>query len=296
MKILITGGSGLLGKSLIETGKDGHEITATYIGNYTMQDVESVRYEKLDIRDKQGYIHIFKEFRPDVTIHTAGVGSPDYAEQNREESHDINIGGTRNILFCCEKYDSKLILISSNGVYDGEKAPYSEEDPAEPINYYGELKIIAEEMLMKARIPYAIVRPILMYGWNHPYERSNIATHCLAKMREGEKVYVYEDVFVTPLFSLNCAKAIWKIIREEKYDLFNIAGAERVSIYQMIKTMADIFELNSELVKPVPQGYFTELVKRPRDTSFVTAKMREVLGIRPLSVYEGLMAMKSCQE
>jgi dTDP-4-dehydrorhamnose reductase len=296
MKILITGGSGLLGKSLIETRKHGCEIVATYIGNYTMQDVDSIRYEKLDIRNKEDHDRLFKEFKPDVAIHTAGVGSPDYAEQHREESHNINIGGARNILSCCEKHDSKLIFISSNGIYDGEKAPYSEEDRAKPINYYGEIKLKTEEMIMDAGITHAIIRPILMYGWNHPFERSNIATYCLARMTEGEKVSVYEDVFLTPLFSHSCAKAIWKVIEEDKYDIFNIAGAERSSIYQMIRKMADIFGLNSELIEPVRQGHFNELVKRPRDTSFRTTKMRDVLGIEPISLYEGFTAMKDCRK
>jgi dTDP-4-dehydrorhamnose reductase len=62
----------------------------------------------------------------------------------------------------------------------------------------------------------------------------------------------------------------------------------------MIKKMADIFGLNSELVEPVRQGYFNELVKRPRDTSFSTVKMQKVLGIEPLSLCEGFAAMRDC--
>ncbi|HAJ26440.1 MAG TPA: hypothetical protein DCG53_04215 [Syntrophus sp. (in: bacteria)] len=297
MRVLITGGTGLLGKALIESRNQPYDIVvATYVGNYSMSDSDDIRYLKLDIRNQDGYAYLFQEFTPDVIIHTAGIGSPDYAEQHREESWDINIGGTRNILSCCEKYNSKLIFISSNGIYDGEKAPYNEEDPAEPINYYGELKVKAEEMIMDAGSQHAIVRPILMYGWNHPFERPNIATYCLSKLIEGEKVSVYDDVFLTPLFSKSCADAIWRIIEGNKCGVFNIAGSERASIYQMIRKMADILGLNSELVEPVQQGYFNELVKRPRDTSFRTWKMQKVLGIEPLSLNEGFTAMKDCRE
>lgn len=292
MRILITGGSGLLGKALIETRKDGHHIAATYIGNYTMQDADSIRYEKLDIRNREGHDLLFKEFRPDATIHTAGIGSPDYAEQHREESWDINIGGTRNILLCCEKYDSRLIFISSNGIYDGENAPYNEEDKANPINYYGELKLKGEELLATARIPYAIVRPILMYGWNHPFERSNIVTYALNSLEKDSVVHVYDDVFTTPLFSVVCAKVIWKIIQDERFEVFNIAGAERVSVYQMIRKLAAVFELNKDLVHPVQQGFFNELVRRPTDTSYRTDKMQDILGILSLTLQEGFEEMK----
>ena len=285
-----------MGKSLIEIRKQKSEIVATYVGNYTMKNCDDIEYKKLDIRDYNAYEQLFQQYKPDVTIHTAGIGSPDYAEKRRKETWDINVGGTRNIYSLCERNDSRLVYISSNGIYDGEKAPYGEEDLPEPVNYYGEVKLKAEEILMKARIPCAIVRPILMYGWNYPFERSNIATYALESMAKGLKIQVYDDVFVTPLFSISCGKVIWRIIQDERYDVFNIAGAERVSVYQMIKKLADIFEFKEDLVEPVQQGFFNELVKRPKDTSFKTDKMQAVLGMKALSLNEGLKAMKASRK
>ena len=293
MKILITGGSGLLGKSLIETRKPKFKIVATYVGKYMVNNYDDIQFQKLDIRDYDAYEQLFRQFRPDVTIHTAGIGSPDYAENHRKETWDMNVESTRDIYSLCERNNSRLVYISSNGIYDGEKAPYGEEDLPEPTNYYGEVKLKAEEILMNARIPCAIVRPILMYGWNHPFERSNIATYALERMVKGLKVQVYDDVFLTPLYSIMCGKAIWRIIQDERYDIFNIAGSERVSIYGMIKKVADIFEFNKNLVEPVKQGFFNELVRRPKDTSFKTDKMQSVLGMKPLSLNEGLKAMKA---
>jgi dTDP-4-dehydrorhamnose reductase len=296
MRIIITGGTGLLGKSLIETCEPRHEIVATYIGGYNMEDCPQFRYRRLDIRDHIGHAHLLEGFSPDVIIHTAGIGSPDYAEQHTEESWEINIGGTRNILSLCEKYNAKLIYISSNGIYDGEKAPYGEEDMPEPINYYGMLKLEGEKLLAKAKIPCSIVRPILMYGWNHVFERHNIATYAISKITNGEQVQVYDDIFVTPLFSHSCAKAIWKIIEKEKYDIFNIAGADRVSIYQLLGKVAEIFDLDANLIKPVQQGFFNEWVKRPKDTSFKTDKMEKELDLKPLSLDEGLRLMKEIRQ
>ena len=292
MKVIITGGTGLLGKSLIETSTSDVDIMATYIGGYTMEDCPGVTYRKLDIRDYAGHADLFAAFKPDVTIHTAGIGSPDYAEQHRNETWDMNVGGTRNIESLCRQYQSRLVYISSNGIYDGERAPYGEEDMPVPINYYGKLKLKTEEEMLKAGIPVAIVRPILMYGWNHPFERSNIATYALKNLERGSVVHVYDDVFITPLFSVTCAKAIWKIIEVEQFDVFNIAGAERVSIYQMIRKLADVFGLNEDLVHPVQQGFFNELVRRPTDTSFRTDKMQAILGILPLTLQEGFTEMK----
>ena len=296
LRILITGGTGLLGKALIENRSNGDEIVATYIGNYTVEDCEGVKYLQLDIGDLEGCIRIFRDFEPEVVTHTASIGSPDYAENNRKKTEDINVAGTQKILSICEQYGAKFIYISSNGIYDGELAPYNEESRAEPINFYGEVKLKAETVTKKAKTQHAIVRPILMYGWNHSFERSNIVTQAIFKLQRGEVMHAYDDVYANPLYNCSCAIAIWEIIKRGKYDVFNIAGADRVTIYQLIRKVAEIFNLNGNLVKPVQQGFFNELVKRPRDTSFKTDKMEKELDLKPLSLDEGLRLMKAMQK
>jgi dTDP-4-dehydrorhamnose reductase len=134
-----------------------------------------------------------------------------------------------------------------------------------------------------------------MYGWNHPFERSNIVTQTIMKLQKGEVMHAYDDVYTNPLFNYSCAMAIWGIIKKEKYDVFNISGAERVSIYQLLRKVAEIFNFDGNLIKPVQQGYFNELVRRPKDTSFKTEKMEKELDLKPLSLDEGLRLMKETQ-
>lgn len=293
-KVLITGGTGLLGKALIEASR-GHDIVSIHSSSYKMANNAVIRYENMDVRDNTGLDNLFASFKPDVVIHTAGVGSPDYAEKHKEETWQINVQGTKNMLRNCECIGSKFIYISSNGIYDGKKARYAEEDEATPINFYGQVKLEGENIARSARVPWAIVRPILMYGWNHHFERNNVVTFAISRFREGKKVFAYDDVFVNPLFAGNCAKAIWKIVEDGKYDIFNIAGSDRINIYELAKKTAIIFGLDPGLAVPVQQGFFNELVKRPKDTSFDTEKMTRVLGLTPLSVDEGLSMMKKTE-
>ena len=296
MKILITGGTGLLGKSLIETASKGFEIVATHMGSCALKDTKRVKYRVLDIRDEKEHARLYRQFRPNVTIHTAGVGSPDYAERHKEEAWNINISGTKNIIKQCEKFGSALIYVSSNGIYDGDNAPYGEEDEAYPLNYYGQVKLEGERVSRASTVPCAIVRPILLYGWNHQEGRQNIVTYALSRFNSGEEVYAYNDVFVNPIFAPACADAIWKIFKEGKYEKFNIGGKDTVSIYRLLKSAAEVFGFDPNLVIPVHQGFFNELVRRPKDTSLDTGRMRNALGIEPLSVEKGLDLMKKSRK
>lgn len=292
MKILITGGTGLLGKALAGSINAKYEIIATFIGNYEIPDTKQIRYRKLDVRDGEGYLHLFKDFRPEVAIHTAGVNSPDYAQKNSDEAHEINVGGTQNILKAAEACGSKFIYISSNAIYDGEHAPYPEEAEPDPVNRYGQLKLEGEMIARKANVPWAIVRPILMYGWNYAFERPNVLTIGISKLRKTEKFYVYDNVYYNPLYYYSCAEAIWAIIEKNKFEIFNVGGKDRLSIYAFMREAAKVFALDEGLLMPVQQGFFKELVKRPRDTSYATSKMENILGITPLSVPEGLARMR----
>ncbi len=285
-----------MGKSLIETAKKGREILATHLGNCELKDKTCVKYMTLDIRDDKGYAGLYEAFRPDVTIHAAGIGSPDYAEKHKEETRQINIGGTRNILKYCGKFGSALVYISSNGIYDGNKAPYRETDEASPINYYGRIKLEGENISKRSAVPCSIVRPILLYGWHHTGGRHNIVTYALSRLEKKEKAFVYEDVFVNPIFAPACAEAIWKIIEQGRHETFNIAGKDVVSIYGLVRAAAGIFGLDPNLVIPVRQGFFNELVPRPKNTSYDIGKMRDVLGIAPSSVEEGLLLMKKSRK
>lgn len=292
MRILITGGTGLLGRALVSSAENNHEIVCTYVGDYEILNTPQIIYKKLDMCDREGYFHLFRDFKPEVTIHTAGVNKPDYVESNNKEAWKTNVGGTQNVISACEEFNSKFIYISSNAIYNGDSAPYREEDNADPVNYYGKIKLACEEITKESDTIWAIVRPILMYGWNYAFERPNIVTAGISRLRKREKFFVYDDVYYTPLYHRCCAEAIWKMIENNKFEIFNIGGKDSASIYELLKEVVRVFELDGNLLIPVQQGFFKELVKRPKDTSYNTAKMENVLGLKPLEIKRGLELMR----
>ncbi len=293
-KVLITGVTGLLGKALAETNP-GQSLIGTYLPKTYGVPFYDFPTETLDVRDGEKCLILFEKYRPDVVIHTASVGSVDYCETHKEETWEVNVTGTQNLVHFAEKFGSRFVFISSNAVYDGERAPYRETDPVSPINYYGKLKVEGEKVVLNSPLFKTIIRPILMYGWHHPSGRPNPVTWQLSMMEKGEPVKMVDDIYCNPLYSVNCADAIWAAINKEKQGVFNIAGKNRISRFDFAREVAEVFGFSPSLVEAVPNSYFKEIAPRPKDTSYCVDKMEKELGVRALTSREGLLQMKNSQ-
>ena len=291
-RILITGGTGLLGQALLNIAPQGIKMAGTYLPGKAPSTELACPFFPLDVRHKDQVEQLFDQVRPDLVIHTASIGSVDYSEHHREESWAVNVGGTQNIGQACARHHAQLIFISSNAVFDGEHPFYAEDAPVNPINYYGQLKVEGEEWVKASGLEYAIVRPILMYGWHLPIERGNWVTSWIRSLSRGERVKVVDDVRSKPLYAPSCAEVIWAIIAQNKTGVYHAAGADHITLYEFALQTAEVFNLDKSLIDPVPSSYFSEIAPRPKDTSFDTTKMENDLGIKAWSVRDGLLHMR----
>jgi len=295
VRILITGATGLLGIALQESIQDNVELFGVYHPPRSLPLPLRAQIRPADVTDMTLMRAIFEWAKPYVVIHAAAIGSVDFAEQHREQTRAVNVGGTQVVAALCREFNSKLVYISSNAVFDGNTPFYSETDPVNPINYYGKLKVEAEETVKVSGASWAIIRPILMYGWNYPGERQTPVAWWLQSLRERKPIKVVNNVFSKPLYVESCAQTVWAAVRLQRCGLFHIAGRDHISLYHFALKTAETFGLDSKLIEPVPDSYFPELAARPRDTSFDTTKMESELGVAPMSVEEGLQRMKGCE-
>jgi dTDP-4-dehydrorhamnose reductase len=292
LNIFITAGSGLLGKALLETCPDEFKLNATYFPNKPDSFPESVNFFELNITDRDKVLKCIKKIKPDVIIHTAAIGNVDFCEKNKDISWITNVDGTKNIIEAARECNSEIIYISSNAVFDGSNPPYKEEDEINPISYYGETKVICERLVKNSGLKNVIIRAILMYGWNNPLERQNMVTWILDSISKGVQLKIVNDIYSNPLLSLNCADAIWAVIKKEKTGIFHVAGSNCVSRYDFALKIAEIFDLNKNMLAPVPNSYFTEIAPRPCNTCLCTDKMEQELKIRSIGIEEGLKILK----
>ena len=292
-RVLITGGTGLVGVAVQRSAPKHIQGFSIYFPERSLPEPLPFPVRAADVSDRRQMQAVFEWANPDVVIHTAAIGSVDFAERNREQTRKVNVGGTEVVAELCQIFKSRLIYISSNAVFDGRTPFYSETAPVNPINYYGKLKVEAEKVVRESNIPWAIVRPILMYGWPYPGERDNPVVWWVRSLEHGKPIKVVDNVLTKPLPAWSCAEAIWALIQQHRTAIYHAAGRDHISLYQFALLTAAVFGLDASLITPVPDSYFPEIAPRPKDTSFDTTKMETELGVKPVGVRDGLLKMKS---
>ena len=290
--ILVTGGTGLLGKGLEETMPAGWRIVSVHQRDYKVSGSKA-KHLVLDIRDKRAVDRLFAKNAFDAVVHAAGIASVDYVEKHYAESLESNIVGTLNVTSACRRAGTHLTYVSTNAVFDGKNAPYKEDDPVCPINKYGGLKVECERLVRETLQKWTIVRPILMYGWNHSVTRPNPATWIYEKLLKGEAVSMVDDVWENPLYNVSCGRALWAVVAKSPAGTFHLAGKDSVNRHQFALEVARAFGLDASLIKEVSSSAFPDIAPRPRDTTFVTTRLERELGVKPLTLREGLAAMKA---
>lgn len=294
-RVAITGATGLLGMGLLKTAPKVYALYPTYFKNDALQELYGHKLMRLDITNALDVAIFFEHVKPNVIIHAASIGNVDYCEQHPDEADLVNVIGTKNIIDACKKYDTKLIFTSTNAIYDGKQAPYNEEAKPNPVNYYGKTKVRSEQDIVDSGLDYIITRLILMYGWNHPAERANPVTWLLDKLAKGEQVKLVNDTYTNPLYNIQAAEVLWQLIEKNKTGFYQIAGGQRINRYDFGLKTAEVFGYDKKLISPVSSDYFKGIAKRMPDTTFDTTKIKQELGIKPVTISDGLLVMRDAK-
>jgi dTDP-4-dehydrorhamnose reductase len=294
MRVFVTGSTGLLGSSLLRNTPKGVTLGASYNKNKLVPNL-SCKYYQVDITKKTLVNKAIKDFKPDIVIHTAAIATPDYCDKHKEEAREVNIEGTKNIIQACKENNSALVFITTNGVYDGKKAPYDEQALPKPIDYYGKTKYRGEKLTSASGIPFIIIRLITMYGWNNPQERQNPLTWLIDILGKNKTpVNIVTDMYNNFLSAESASEAIWKAVEEKHFgETYNIAGKECISRYDFSKEIVRIFGLDHKMLYPVKLSFFKNFVPRPKNTCFVTDKMASQLKVKPIPMKKGLLYLRN---
>ena len=288
MKILITGANGFLGQYLcISLANNGFEVIAINRGDCRIIKSNGLKYQSVDVTKKNEVIKVLEVEQPDVVIHNSAMSKPDNCQNNQAECLLQNVEATRFLIEGCKLFNPYFIYISTDFVF-GEDGPHAEEEIPAPLNFYGESKLMAEQMVQKSGLPFTIVRPVFIYGELLPNMKPTFIHWVKHNLENSKPIKVVTDQLRTPTFVKDICDGIFAIIDKKAQGIFHLAGKDILSPYAMAVTVAAVLGLDASLIEPVTSETFIEPVKRAKKSGLKIDKAKEILGYNPVSFEEGV--------
>ncbi|MEJ2194816.1 MAG: SDR family oxidoreductase [Ignavibacteriaceae bacterium] len=290
-KILITGGSGLLGQYLnIECSTDNIPLTCynNHIGN-----CNSFQNRKIDITDFDLVKEIFYSFHPEIVIHTAAItNTVPLPGQILKDIYNINVHATRNIAELCEKTKTKLIYISTDLVYAGYRGSMLKEDAKLiPASLYAETKLMGEIKIRDTFDNYLILRTALLYGLGLSHTTCHFEM-MNTELKNGNSVTLFSDQFRTPISLKEAAKIIKQLaLMDIGNETINLGGIERVSRYELGEILCSAAGYDKSLLKKKSLDDFPQIPK-VEDVSLNCDKLNS-FGIKQKSIEENIFEIIS---
>jgi len=285
MRILITGGSGLLGGKLLHTLNRKYDVIGTYLNNERRDCI------KLDITNANEVNLCINELSPKLIIHTAAIADPDICEQNKDLAWKVNVEGTRNIVNACYRRRIKLIYISTDYIFDGRKGSYNEDDKAHPVNYYGTTKYEGEKIVNKALEDYLILRIPIFYGFNDEQDKVNFVTKTIRILEKDKEIYEDDKQIRYPVFVDDVVQLLAILIEKKLDGTLHFSGSEEISKYKWACKIAKVFNFSPKRIKPLAVN--KKGAPRPQNSKLGMTRLQKAkIVFNTASIEEGCIKMQ----
>ncbi len=272
--MMLVVGCGLVGSALTGLARrEGWDVRCTSLIRGDL---------RLDVTQRGDVLEVVRDVGPDVVVHTAALTDVDRCEVEQDLAWKVNVEGTGNVAVACEKVGAKMVYISTDYVFNGERGCYREGDSTGPINYYGLTKLEGEKRVMETSSDWIVARPSVVFGASG----LNFATWLIRELGAGRRVNVLVDQFTSPTFNLDLAEMILALVERDENGVFHTSGRERVNRLDFALKLARRFHLDESLLVPIKMEEIQWKAKRPRDSSLSVEKISSIK--RPLDVEEAL--------
>jgi len=260
MIVLVSGKNGQLGKELQDIA------SSTLPAGRLDKNLQFIFFdrEELDIGDEAALKNIFQKHSPSFFINCAAYTAVDKAETEKEEAYQINAEAVGNIAKQCNQFNTTLIHISTDYVFDGKATqPYKEDNKTNPVNYYGFTKLKGEELALENNPNTIIIRT----SWVYSKYGNNFVKTMLRLMNERKEINVVDDQFGSPTYARDLAEAIMIIVNRESLNvkasrLFHFSNEGIISWYDFATAIKEIKLLNC-IVNPIPTTSYPTPARRP---------------------------------
>ncbi|MFN8095900.1 MAG: SDR family oxidoreductase [Vicinamibacteria bacterium] len=293
MRVIVTGSGGLLGGRIAALlHADGFEVLAAYRETPPPRGPRAVSVE---LSDPDALARLLDASRPEAIVHAAVLGRVDQCQDGPALAEATNAGLPGRIARICRERGLRLVALSTDMVFAGDRAPLREDDPTGPLSVYGRTKREGERAVLEALPGAAVARVALVYGRGHG-PRGTSSESVAWALAAGRAPRLFTDEFRTPIDAVSVADAIGRLLRRGGSGLYHLGGPERLSRHELGARTARVLGLDASRIVAVRQDEVPAPEPRPKDVSLDSGRARRELGWEPRPVDEALRDGRTAPE
>lgn len=271
MKVLLTGNKGLLGTGITPFLKNRFDVVGLDIDEW-------------DITDRESGEAIITRERPDALINCAAMTDVDGCEDRKELAEKINSGGAAILAGICNRYNVRLVHISTDYVFDGTKGlPYNEEDAPNPLSFYGKTKLWGEQHVLAKAPSSLIVRGQWLYGDGGEHFVSKV----VKAAGERGSVQVVDDQRGSPTYAKDIAGPLAVLVEKGEPGIYHVSNSGSCTWYELAREVFSTLGMDVQVI-PISSQTLNRKAARPAYSVFDTKKVRDATGIAMRSWQEAL--------
>jgi dTDP-4-dehydrorhamnose reductase len=235
--------------------------------------------------------HLLDSTRPDWVIHCAALANLDACEAQPDLAQQINTELPRKLACHVARGGARLLYVSTDSVFDGQRGGYSEQDTPNPLGVYSRTKLEGEDAVAREDST-AIIARVNLFGWSLN-GRQGLAEFFFNNLYSGKVVMGFTDVIFSPLLTNHMAGIFIKMFEHQLSGLYHVVSADSLSKYQFSCELAEKFNLDASLIKPLPIAEAGLKAARSPNLSLRTDKLQGALGESMPSISTGLDGLNS---
>jgi len=282
-KLLVTGASGFLGWNLCLAAQKRYTVHGTCNTHHYF--IDGIDMHSIDLCDRNMLDKLFKEISPDIVIHTAAAADPNYCQNNPDVSQEINVTASASLAQRCADYGIPFVFTSTDLVFDGNNAPYHEDDPVSPVSLYGEQKAAAEQAILASCPGSVVCRMPLMYG-DAPVHAKSFIHPMISAITDHRTLTLFTDEFRCPCSAKDAAEGLLLAPERGMHGILHLGGPQRLSRYDMGTLLGDALNIPPNLAA-AKQSDVRMSAPRPPDVTLDSSKAT-TLGFAPKTMAERL--------
>jgi dTDP-4-dehydrorhamnose reductase len=284
-KLFVLGGTGFIGSTLVQNCISKFEIQTT--SNKNENNFKKILNYKINfLNESERLLKIIESFKPDFVVHTVAFPSVDYCESHKNEADYLHVKVTEQIAKICRDINAKMILISTDAVFQGKAGERKiEGDSPNPINYYGKTRLEAEKHVLTFSDNNVVLRTAVVYGW---HKKSRFTNWIIESLKEGRKVDPHIDQYNTPTLVDDLVNVIIRVLEQNRTGLYHATGKSCLNRFEFALKIATHFNLKKELIIPVTGKEKIQEAPRPFASCLDSTKIEKRVNYNFKSIDEGI--------